>query len=167
MYLALTDLFKAKWSDQIHEEWMRNVRKDYQDITQVQVERIRDLMNVHVLDCLVTDYEDLIGGLLLPDPNDRHVLAVAIRAEASVIVTSNLQDFPKETLARYGVEAQHPDDFITQLLELAPELVCCAAKQQRTGLKNPPLTSEQYLESLARQGLPKTVGALRNFSALL
>src|SRR5689334_18975619 len=99
MYLALTDLFRAKWTDAIHEEWMRNVRKDYPDITQAQTERIRDLMNGHVRDCLVTGYEDLIETLDLPDPDDRHVLAAAIRAGADVIVTTNLADFPKEALA--------------------------------------------------------------------
>jgi hypothetical protein len=54
MYLALTGLFRARWTDAIHEEWMRNVRADYPDITCQQAERIRDLMNAHVRDCLVT-----------------------------------------------------------------------------------------------------------------
>ena len=62
MYLALTDLFRAKWTDAIHQEWMRNVRQDYPDMTRAQVERIRDLMNAHVRDCLVTGYEPLIPG---------------------------------------------------------------------------------------------------------
>jgi hypothetical protein len=102
MYLALTDLYRAKWTDAIHEEWMRNVRKDYPDITQAQVERVRDLMNAHVRDCLVTGYEDLIGALTLPDPDDRHVLAAAIRAGADVIVTTNLAE------AAGGAAPGHP-----------------------------------------------------------
>jgi PIN domain len=167
MYLALTDLFRAKWTDAIHLEWMRNVRKDYPDVTQAQVERIRDLMNAHVRDCLVTGYEDLIETLSLPDPGDRHVLAAAIRAGADLIVTTNLADFPNETLARYGIEAQHPDDFILRLLDLAPNVVCSAAKKQRESLKKPPLTVEQYLESLERQGLAQTVAALRQFVDLI
>jgi predicted nucleic acid-binding protein len=167
MYLALTDLFRAKWTEAIHEEWMRNVQKDYPDISRAQVERIRDLMNAHVRDCLVTGYEDLIEALTLPDPDDRHVLAAAIRAGADLIVTSNLIDFPKETLAKYGIDAQHPDDFIMHLLDLAPNLVCSAAKKQRAGLKNPPLTVEEYLASLERQGLAQTVAALRQFGDLI
>jgi hypothetical protein len=43
MYLAMTDLFQAKWTDAIHEEWMRNVQTDYPDITRGQLERVRDL----------------------------------------------------------------------------------------------------------------------------
>jgi len=76
MYLAVTDLYHARWSNDIHEEWMRNVVKDHADIPREQVERIRDLMNMHVRDCLVTGYEPLIGDLTLPDPDDRHVLIV-------------------------------------------------------------------------------------------
>ncbi len=103
-------------------------------------------------------------ALTLPDLNDRHVLAAAIRAGAGVIVTSNLTDFPKETLTKYGIEAQHPDEFIMHLLDLAPNVVCSAAMKQRESLKNPPLTVEQYLESLQRQGLAQTVSALRQLA---
>lgn len=167
MYLALTDLFRAKWTEAIHAEWMRNVLRDYPDIAPARIERTRDLMNAHVRDCLVTGYEDLIESLALPDPDDRHVLAAAIRAGASVIVTTNLSDFPKETLAKYGIDAQHPDEFVMQLLDLAPSLVCAAAKKQRQSLKNPPLSVEQYLASLERQGLPQTIAALRPFADLI
>ena len=83
MYLAVTDLYHARWTNDIHEEWMRNVVKDHADIPREQVERIRDLMNVHVRDCLVSGYESLIGGLSLPDPDDRHVLAAAILCGAA------------------------------------------------------------------------------------
>jgi predicted nucleic acid-binding protein len=167
MYLALSDVFRAKWTDTIHEEWMRNVRKDYPDITQAQVERIRDLMNGNVRDCLVTGYEDLIETLVLPDPDDRHVLAAAIVAGADVIVTTNLADFPDETLAQYGIEAQHPDEFIMRLLDLAPNVVCSAAKTQRESLKKPPMTVEQYLASLERQGLSRTVATLCQFADVI
>jgi PIN domain len=167
MYLALTDLFHARWTTDIHDEWMRNVRKDYPDITQAQVENVRDLMNSHVRDCLVTGYEFLIPTLTLPDPNDRHVLAAAIRVGADVIVTANLSDFPASELSKHGIEAQHPDEFIMHLLDLAPQSVCAAAKHQRESLKNPPMTAEQYLASLERQGLAQTVAALRQFAELI
>ncbi len=44
-------------------------------------------MNEHIFDSLVTDYEDLIGTLDLPDTGDNHVLAAAVRCQANVIVT--------------------------------------------------------------------------------
>ncbi len=167
MYLALTDLFRARWTDAIHEEWMRNVVRDYPDLTRAKAERVRDLMNAHVRDCLVTGYEELIPALTLPDPDDRHVLAAAIRAGAAVIVTANLADFPADVLAGYGIEAQHPDEFVAHMLDLAPAAVCGAAKKQRESLKNPPKTVDEYLESLERQGLPQTVAALRAFAELI
>ena len=167
MWLALTDLFRAKWTDAIHEEWMRNVLKDRPDLTRTQLERTRGLMNATVRDCLVTDYEVLIEALELPDPNDRHVLAAAIRGHADVIVTSNLKHFPADTLHRYGLEAQHPDQFITHLLHLAPTTVYQAVKLQRDALNNPPRTAEELLETLEKQGLVQTVAHLRRAIALL
>jgi hypothetical protein len=78
MWLALTDLFKARWTEEIHHEWMRNVLKNRSDLTLEQLTRTKDLMNASVRDSLVTGYEDIIPELQLPDPGDRHVLAAAI-----------------------------------------------------------------------------------------
>lgn len=167
MYLALTDLFRAKWTDAIHEEWMRNVQRDHPDLNRAQVERVRDLMNAHVRDCLVTDYEGLIPALQLPDPDDRHVLAAAILGRAEVIVTLNLKDFPAETLAHFGIEAQHPDEFVSHLLDLDAGAVCLAVKRQRESLKKPPKTAEELLAAFEQCGLPQTVARLREFVALL
>jgi hypothetical protein len=167
MYLALTDLFGAKWTDAVHEEWMRSVQRDYPDISRAKAERVRDLMNADVRDCLVTDYDDLIPALTLPDPDDRHVLAAAIRAGADVIVTINLADFPAATLKTYGIEAQHPDDFVIHLLDLAPGTVCAAVKRQRESLRNPPKSAEELLATFQKQGLSQTVARLREFIDLL
>lgn len=167
MYLALEDLYQAKWTETIHEEWMRNVRRDYPDTTEPQLLRIRDLMNAHVRDCLVTGFERLIPGLFLPDPDDRHVLAAAIRAGADVIVTANLTDFPANILNNFGVEAAHPDQFIVELFDDAPGRVCEAARRQRESLKSPPLSVDDYLAALGRQGLSQAVAALRQTAGLL
>jgi len=131
MHLALTGLFRARWTDQIHAEWIGSVLKNRPDLTREKLERTRSLMNAHVLDCLVTGHEDLIEGLTLPDPDDRHVLAAAIRSSASVIVTFNLDDFPPKYLDELGIEARHPDEFIARLIKLAPReasshITCCS-----------------------------------------
>lgn len=164
MHLALTDLFRAKWTDDIHEEWMRSVLTTRPDLRREQLERTRDLMNAHVRDCLVTGYEDLIDGLALPDPDDRHVLAAAIRAGADVIVTFNLRDFPAGAIGKYGIEGQHPDDFIVDLLGADSVAVCAAAKRHRLSLKRPPKSVAEYLPTLERSGLAKTVAELRGFA---
>src|SRR6266508_3632867 len=163
MWLALTDLFNAKWTDEIHDEWIRNVLADRPDLKPEQLERTRLLMNSKIRDCLITGYENLIEGLILPDPDDRHVLAAAIRAGADVIVTFNLTDFPAATLAHFDIEAQHPDDFLVGLLDVAPGGVCGAVKRQRESLRNPPRTAEELLSTLESQGLTQTVARLRQF----
>jgi hypothetical protein len=124
-------------------------------------------MNEAVRECLVTDYEDLIESLTLPDPDDRHVLAAAIRSAAEVIVTFNLKDFPKSTLARFNLEAMHPDEFLLLLFDAAPGPVCAAVKRQREGLRNPPKTAEELLATLEDQGLTQSVARLRQFVELL
>jgi predicted nucleic acid-binding protein len=167
MHLALTDLFRARWTNQIHDEWIGAVLRNRKDLKREQLERTRDLMNRHVHDCLVTGYKSLIDGLALPDKDDRHVLAAAIRTRAHVIVTFNLDDFPKEVLEPLGIEAQHPDEFVTHLLDLSPGLVCAAVKRQRESLKNPPKTIDELLEAFARQRLPETVTRLGQFRDLL
>ena len=160
MWLGLSDLFRPRWSDEIHEEWIRNVLADRPDLTREQLERTRDLMNSNVRDCLVTGYEPLIDGLTLPDPDDRHVLAAAIRASADVIVTFNLKDFPPASLAPFGIEAQHPDEFIIHLIDLNAGLVLSFVTRCWKSLKRPPKTAEEYLDTLLSQGLPETVAAL-------
>ena len=116
---------------------------------------------------MVEGYEDLIPALKLPDPDDRHVLAAAIRAPADVIVTANLKDFPADVLAKYGVDAQHPDEFTRFLIDLAPGPVCRAVKAHRASLKNPPKTVDEYLGTLQSQSLPETVSALRPFADVI
>lgn len=161
MHLALTGLFRAKWSADVHEEWISALLEKRPDLTRDKLERTRALMDLHAVDALVTGYEDLIPGLHLPDPNDRHVLAAAIRGQANVIVTMNLRDFPAEIVAPFGIEAQHPDEFVVHLFDLAPEAVMAAAESHRQSLKNPPRTKGEYLETLARQGLGHSASALR------
>jgi predicted nucleic acid-binding protein len=167
MHLAMTGLFRAKWTNEIHEEWIRNVLKDRSDLNRNQLERTRDLMNEHVLDCVVESYEELIPSLKLPDENDRHVLAAAIRCKADVIVTFNLKDFPSEELNKYDIEPQHPDDFVHNLFDLDNAAVVSAVKRHRASLKNPPIEVDQFLSTLEKQGLAKTVDELRDYSDLI
>ena len=161
MQLALTDLFRVRWTSQIHDEWMRNVLKERPDLTLEQLTRTKELMNSHVRDCLVSGYEYLIPSLELPDPDDRHVLAAAIKGGADVIVTFNLSDFPQATLGQYDIEAQHPDDFICDLIDLKPAKVAAAAETCRQRLKNPPKPIDEYLETLLKQRLSVSVAMLR------
>lgn len=161
MQLALTDLFRARWTDKIHDEWIRNLLKKRPDLTLEQLNRTRELMNSQVRDCLVTDYEYLIPNLELPDAGDTHVLAAAIVGKADVIVTSNLNDFPQSILNRYNLEAKHPDDFIADLLDLKPLKVMDAIEICHKRLRNPPKLWDEYLETLLKQRLSISVSMMR------
>lgn len=161
MHLALSGLFRAKWSADVHEEWITAPLEKRRDLTREKLARTRSLMDLHAVDALVTGYQDLISQLHLPDPNDRHVLAAAIRCQANVIVTMNLRDFPAEVLAPFGIEAQHPDEFILHLIDEAPGTVMVAAESHRQSLKSPRKTVAEYLETLERQGLVRSAAVLR------
>ena len=167
MHLALSDLYRARWSDLIHDEWTRNVLASRPDLTQDQLNRTRQLMNAHVRDSLVTGFEYLIPSIRLPDPDDRHVAAAAIHSGASLIVTFNLKDFPAEVLKPYNLVAQHPDDFIVDLLDLHPAGVLSAAASHRRSLKNPPKTADEYLDTLLAQGLTQSVAVMRQWTVAM
>jgi predicted nucleic acid-binding protein len=165
--LASTDLFRARWTEEIHDEWIRSILKRRNDLSPSQLERTRQLMNQAVPDCLVTGYEGLISGLDLPDPDDRHVLAAAIRCQAGVVVTYNLAHFPARELDRHGIEAQHPDEFVTHLLDLDPGAVYAAVRDQRAALRNPPISVCDLLDTLLSLGLAATSAKLRRMEKLL
>ena len=167
MRLALTDLYRARWSDEIHDEWITAVLRNRPDLSRQQLERTRTLMNAHVRDALVDGHQPLIPALQLPDPDDRHVLAAAIRCGADLIITFNLDDFPEDTLASHGLGACHPDPFLIDQLHLDAVRVCAAMRQHRASLKNPPKSVEEYLATLEEQGLTRFVQAVRPYSSEL
>lgn len=165
--LAITGLFSAKWTDQIHDEWIRNLLKNREDLRPEMLQRTRELMNRAVPDCLVTGYEFLIDGFELPDPDDRHVLAAAVRCKAQAIITFNQRDFPASTLEQLDLETLDPDRFVENQFDLKQGVVIATAKAHRASLKNPPKHPEEYLETLAAQGLVITADRIREFIQLI
>lgn len=166
MQLTLTNLFKARWTDDIHREWI-DALADRRGIPHNKLERVKELMDRHALDAKVSGYEHLIPTLNLPDPDDRHVLAAAIRANADAIVTFNLKDFPDEALAPYDIEVIHPDDFIVYQIEFSPEKTCEAFKRQRETKHRPPLSAQDMLNTLRRCGLPQTALMLERYQNII
>ena len=158
--LAVSGLYRAKWSARVHDEWTRALLRNRPDLTAARLERTRRLMDAHVRDVLVTGFEDLVPSLELPDPGDRHVLAAAIRAEADIIVTANLKDFPASSLAPHGLEAEHPDAFLAHLCAQWPARFVEAFHRVRGRLRHPPLSPDEHLRALRRSGLRATVAEL-------
>lgn len=167
MRFALTDLYQAKWTKDIHCEWMRNLLKNRSGLTEERIEMTRVKMDLHVKDCLGFDYEELIDNLKLPDPDDRHVLVAALKANAQTIVTYNLSDFLPSAIAKYGIDAQHPDESLRHLIDLSPSKIMKAVQETRLSLKKPPKSYEEYLAILEKQSLPQTVAYLKDYEWLI
>ena len=159
--VAMTGVVRAKWTDKILDEVFRNILEKRADLTEANLARTRELMNGAIRDVLVVGYEPLITALNLPDDNDRHVLAAAIQAGAQSIVTQNLKDFPNDKLRPYGIEAIPPDEFVLDLLDLAPGIVLRVLHEQQSSLKNPPRTLEQLLDTLENNGLIRSMAEAR------
>lgn len=167
MYLSNTGLFRARWTEQIHDEWIRNLLKNNPSVDPERLERTKQLMNAYVPDCLVEGYELLVDGLSLPDLDDRHVVAAAIKGQAESIITFNLKDFPMESLEPLGLSAIHPDEFLCDMFELDSSACVKAAQQQRRSLKNPSMTPDEFLVCLQKQKLPSFVSKLKRFRLML
>jgi len=111
-------------------------------------------------DANVTGYEDLIEDMS-NDAGDRHVVAAAVRANAETIVTFNLKHFPDAALSNYDLEAVHPDAFLLDQLDLYPKLTLNAVEEIAASYESPPMTTERFLELLARAGVPQFAARVR------
>jgi hypothetical protein len=80
--VAMTNVVRARWSEVILDECFRNILQQRPDLSASALQRTRELMTRAIPDCMIDGYQDLVDGLALPDPDDRHVLATAIRAGA-------------------------------------------------------------------------------------
>ncbi len=159
--VAQAGLVQAKWTDRILDEVFGALSANRPELDSQRLARTRSLMNAAVRDCLVTGYEPLIEAVELPDPDDRHVLAAAIRARAQVIVTNNLKDFPPTTLDGWDMEAKPPDDFILDQIDLSREAVHSAVQRIADSREKPPATFHDVLAMLEGDGLFKAAAALR------
>lgn len=157
-WFAYYELYTPKWSENIFEEWKTVMLRKGVDETEAQ-KRVQKA-NIAFPDALVKNYEGMISDLKLPDEDDRHVLAAAIRTNANVIVTNNLKDFPSEYLDSFGLKAKSADDFLTDIIDLNQEKAIEAFKEMVLNRKNPAMDEYQVLESLRKNGLKDTADYL-------
>jgi hypothetical protein len=160
MRLAQAGLFRARWTAEIHAEWINALLQKRPELG-TALRRTVELMDSAIEDCLVTGHLPLVEQLHLPDADDRHVLAAAIAGRADVIVTRNVRDFPTALLAPHGIEARHPDAFVRHVLSLNEAAALAAIREQRAALRRPPRSVTDFLDTLAQQDLPETVAFLR------
>ena len=155
-WFAFYDLFTPKWSNHIFEEW--------EDVMQRKgmSKEISNKANSAFPDALVINYESLIESLSLPDKNDCHVLAAAIKTNANVIVTNNLKDFPEEYLASFGLVAKSPDDFIADIIDLNHEKAAKAFKKLVLNRRNPDMDEYEVLDVMRNNGLTNSADYLHS-----
>jgi hypothetical protein len=114
------------------------------------------IVNEAFPDALVENYEPLIETLKLPDINDNHVLAAAIKTNANLIITNNLKHFPIEYLSAFGLSVKAADDFFTDIIDLNQETSINAFRDLVLNKKNPPLDEYQVLDIFRKNGLIDT-----------
>jgi predicted nucleic acid-binding protein len=157
----LPHLVQAKWTDKILDEALNAVRKNFPDISAEKASTLRERMNAAVRDCLVVGCEPLIEILDLPDPDDRHVLAAAIKVNAQLIVTWNRRDFPEGKLAPWGIRAKSPDDFVRDVIGIDAQAVWACVQQIVDSRTRRPVTIDDVLDQLATDGLVRSAATLR------
>lgn len=159
--VAQSGLVQARWTEEILDEMFVALKRDRPGLDPAKLDRTRALMGTAVRDWKVIGYEPLVDALKLPDPDDRHVLAAAIRARAQVIGTSNLRDFPAADVDVWDIEAKSPDDFMRDQVSLDRAAVYAAVQQIADSWRNPPGSVDDVLDRLERNGLAVTAAELR------
>jgi len=118
-------------------------------------------MNAAFRSANVSNYGQFIQSVTLPDENDRHVVAAAIKGKADVIVTFNLKDFPSNELSPLNIEVVHPDKFILNVIDLDESAAGVCFEKMVNRLKNPPLTATDVLSALEKTGIERGSARLR------
>jgi predicted nucleic acid-binding protein len=154
-------LYQPRWSEQILAEVQRNLG----ELTDPQrAQRLVATLRAAFPEAAVTGFEPLIPRMTNA-PKDRHVLAAAVASGAGAIVTANLRDFPPPALQPHGIAGRSPDVFLGALVERAPALMAQLVAEQSAATRYPPLSVEEVLTNLARQGAADFAGHIRAYLA--
>ena len=145
--------------------WCRNHRPLPTEA--VRGSRAVEQMRTAIPDCLVVDYEPLIQNLELPDGNDRHVMAAAIRGNADAIVSFNTKDFPSTVLDKFDIELQTPDQFVLNQLMLHPPRALTAIKKMRLRWERPEMSAAAMVDLFEKRQLAQTAAHLRDVLELI
>ncbi len=159
--LAEYGFFRPLWSQRILEEMEYVILKVHPELNHSRIRNRSVAMNATFEDALVAGWQGLVAGLDLPDDNDRHVFAAAIRGGAQSLVAFNLKDFPLTQLETYGIETRHPDEFPLDQFGLFPARALRSLQQQADELYNPASDLTGLLNRLERYGVPQFVDQVK------
>lgn len=157
-WFAHYDLYTPKWSEHIFNEWERVMLK--KGIAPEEIKKRVEKANLAFPDALVKNYQGLIESLLLPDENDRHVLAAAIKTNANLIVSNNLKHFPEKNLQSFGLNIKSADDFLTDIIDLNQDVAVTAFREMVLNKKNPKMDEFEVLNQLRKAGLKTTADCM-------
>lgn len=158
---AEAHLYDPVWSERIMDE-ARAAMMRVRGMSESDAWRATALMDRAFPFASVSGWEELTGGVDLPDPDDRHVVAAARRAGASVIVTLNLKDFPANVIGRYGLRAESPDVFLSRVYDADPVKALTVMRGLVSSKKRPPRTMLEEIEGLERLRLRSFSRRLRD-----
>jgi len=159
--LAAAGLYRVQWTDEITDEWLGHLQKSKPQKAG-KLQQTVETMGKAFPEAIIDKYEALIPGLNLPDPDDRHVLAAAIKGGAHAIVTCNAKDFPAQELSKYDLEVLSPDKFLVNTFQLYPDDAVRALRKMRERYEKPACTAEELLLALARSNLVQLAAELRS-----
>lgn len=159
--IASMGVYRPLWSAEILAELDRTLRLllakrgASPEEVDAYLTRLFRQMRITFPDALVTEWEELVPTIRLPDPNDRHVVAAARAGRADIIITDNLADFPPAALPA-SIIRQSLDDFLLDLFDLHPGQVITAIQviAGRTGKFGPTMTAPQVAAYLSTHGTP-------------
>jgi putative PIN family toxin of toxin-antitoxin system len=154
-------MYRPLWSDQILQEVGRVLEQDF-SYTAVQTKRRIDAMmqafpeaSKTIPTCLPRTFDGI------PDADDRHVLAAALRGQANAIITNNVKDFPSDYLDQFDILVQPPDDFLIHQFHLSPQQVLEKLDAQASGIRK----SRPDIIQLLRPMTPKFVGLIEKWTS--
>lgn len=164
--LAEAEFFRVRWSAQVLDEAERAIAKIMtakgDPAPLARARKSRAAMELAFEDATVGDYETIQRTLSdLPDPNDAHVIAAAVKTKASIIVTENVKHFPEAVIAPLELEAKTVDEFVADTIDLYPGRAVAAIRTMRLRLKKPEKSAEALLLDMEAAGLLLTADALR------
>ncbi len=137
------------------------------DLSDKKVQRTVAEMNKIPPAAPVERYEQYIGTIDMRDKDDRHVVAAGIACGAQKILTWNLGDFPNQVLAAFGLVAESPDKFLSQLIIDSPMSVVDVFKTVRERFKAPPMSVDYFFTSLEKNRLVLTAKQLTRYRDLM
>ncbi|MFO1202691.1 MAG: PIN domain-containing protein [Tabrizicola sp.] len=154
-------LYQPVFSDRILREWVLATAKlgpSAPAIAEGEAAQLRAAFPR----AIVREHPEIEGRLILPDPNDRHVLATAIASGADALVTFNAQDFPGHVLASEKVTRRDPDGFLWELQSRHPDIMARiveAVRAKAEAISGQPVPLKALLKRAKLYRLAKALGA--------